>query len=52
MDWETLTFRSTNPVRSLGTYIGIYVDNDFVSAYLLENNNNSTERIYPSKNDA
>lgn len=35
-DWETLTFKSTNPVRSAGTYIGVYIDNDYVSNYILE----------------
>lgn len=49
MDWENLTFTSSNPIRSLGTYIGIYVDNDFVTDYILHSNDAYTERIMPSE---
>lgn len=49
MDWETLTFTSNYPVRSLGTYIGVYVDNDFVSDYLLSENKRYDERLNKSK---
>lgn len=31
MDWETLTFTSSDLVRGNGTYIGIYVDNAYIS---------------------
>lgn len=31
MDWETLTFTSNDLVRGNGTYIGIYVDNAYIS---------------------
>ena len=44
IDWETLTFTSSNPVRALGTFIGVYVDNDFVSNYILRDN-----RLYESR---
>lgn len=49
MDWETLTFTSTNPVRSLGTYIGVYVDNNFIADYLLKDNKRYETRINESK---
>ena len=34
MDWEKRIFTSSNPVRSLATYIGIYMDNNFVNNYI------------------
>ena len=34
-DWETMTFKSTTPVRTNGTYIGVYVDGSFVSDFIL-----------------
>ena len=49
MDWETFTFTSTNPVKSLGTYIGVYVDNNFVADYLLKDNKRYETRINESK---
>lgn len=44
-NWEDLTFESTNPVRSAGTYIGVYVDNDFVADYIMKETNGYTNRI-------
>lgn len=49
MDWESLTFTSTNPVRSLGTYIGVYIDNDFVTDYILKDNKRDSTRITESE---
>lgn len=49
MDWESLTFTSTNPIRALGTYIGVYVDNDFVADYLLNDNDRYETRINKSE---
>lgn len=49
MNWETLTFTSTNPIRSLGTYIGVYVDNNFVADYLLKDNKRYETRVNESK---
>ena len=48
MDWKTLTFTSTNPVRGLGTYIGVYVDNDFIADYILKENNGYKSRLTES----
>lgn len=36
IDWNTMIFESDSPVRSLGTYIGVYVDNNFVNNYITE----------------
>ena len=48
MDWENLIFTSTNPVRAFGTYIGVYVDNDFVADYILKENKGYETRINSS----
>ena len=49
MDWESMTFTSTNPVRALGTYIGVYVDHNFVNDCILKNNERYTSRINESE---
>ena len=36
IDWETMKFTSTNPIRANGTYIGIYIDNAYVSDAILK----------------
>lgn len=33
-DWENLCFDSNTIVRSLGTYIGLYIDNNYVSEFI------------------
>ena len=33
-DWSTLTFTSNDYVRGAGTYIGVYVDNDYISDFI------------------
>lgn len=48
MDWENYKFTSSNPVRSLATYIGIYVNNDFVNNYIMRGNDRDTSRITES----
>ena len=45
MDWETMTFTSTNPVKSLGTYIGVYIDGNFVSDCIMKDNHRQDTRI-------
>ena len=35
MDWQTMTFTSKYPVRSLGTYIGVYLDMEYINNYLI-----------------
>lgn len=33
-NWETLSFTSKDPVRGYGTYIGVYVDNDYLADFI------------------
>lgn len=37
-DWSTQTFTSNNIIRTAGTYIGVYIDNDYVSDFILSKN--------------
>ena len=46
-DWETLTFNSDMIVRSTGTYIGVYVDNNYISNYIT-NESGKHDRIKSS----
>ena len=48
-DWEALKFKSLNPVRSAGTYIGIYVDGNFVSNYITKEKTDKKARVSKSK---
>ena len=47
-DWETLTFTSTDRVRSSGTYIGVYCDKDYINDYILMKNNGYENRLQTS----
>lgn len=47
-DWENLKFESTNPIRSLGTYIGVYVDNDFIADFIMKTSNGYGNRLQES----
>ena len=51
MDWETMTFRSNFPVRSYGTFIGVYLDMEYINNYILcrrdGNNNRLQETMHP-----
>lgn len=46
MDWATMTFTSTDEVTSPGTYIALYVDNDYVASCVLKDS--GSNRIDPS----
>lgn len=48
-DWESLRFTSNSPVRSSGTYIGVYVDNDYISDYILTSTDAYSNRLSSSK---
>ena len=48
MDWDSLTFKSSTPVRNTGTHIGVYIDNDYVSDYILKDTGYEN-RLQPSK---
>lgn len=43
-NWESLTFTSNNPVRAIGTFIGVYIDNDYLSDFILSKNS-TEERV-------
>ena len=35
MNWETMTFVSDHPVRNIGTFIGVYLDMEYINNYIL-----------------
>lgn len=45
MDWDTMVFTSKLPPRSQGTYIGIYVDMEYVNQYIMLTSHGSKNRI-------
>lgn len=47
-DWEALSFDSDMIVRSAGTYIGLYIDNNYVSNFILDKTGKE-DRIKSSK---
>ena len=47
-DWEMLSFDSDMIVRSAGTYIGLYIDNNYVSNFILDKTGKE-DRIKSSK---
>lgn len=49
-DWETMTFHSDTIIRSLGTYIGIYIDNDYLSDFIVNKSDGYENRINKTKN--
>ena len=48
-DWASLSFNGTNPVRTSGTYIGVYIDTDYLSDYVLKKSGYN-DRIKSSDN--
>ena len=48
-DWESLKFTSNIPVRATGTFIGVYLDNDYLNDYVLSKKTETSERV--SKSD-
>lgn len=51
MDWENLKFTSYNPVRGIGTYIGIYVDKAYLNNYIIQKNEANTNRLQAAEKD-
>lgn len=49
MDWGSLTFTSHNPVRSLASYIGIYLDMNYVNTMLANKRGFEKDRVTESK---
>lgn len=50
MDWNTMKFTSKYPVRALGTYIGIYLDMDYINSYIICERTANDNRIQSTKN--
>lgn len=51
MDWENLKFTSYNPVRNIGTFIGIYVDKAYLNNYIMQKNDSMSNRLQPAEKD-
>ena len=49
MDWESLTFTSHYPVRSLASYIGIYLDMNYINTMLMNKREFEKDRVTESK---
>ena len=47
-DWEKLTFNSNTPVRSSGTFIGVYIDKDYINDYILTTTSANKNRVSES----
>ena len=50
-NWETLTFKSTDRVRSVATYIGVYCDKEFLNDFIISKNNADKNRLQSSKKE-
>lgn len=48
-DWSKMTFHSDTIIRSLGTFIAVYIDNDYLSDFMLSKNGEYENRIQKSK---
>ena len=49
MDWNSLIYTSNHPPRSQCTYIGIYVDKEYINQYILLGRDNMENRMQISK---
>lgn len=50
-NWETLSFKSTDRVRSVATYIGVYCDKEFLNDFIIFKNNADKNRLQSSKKE-
>lgn len=48
-NWDELIFTSSDIVRATGTYIGVYVDNNYLSDYIASHSGGYENRIQKSK---
>ena len=48
-DWESLKFISNTPIRATGTFIGVYIDNDYLNDYILTKKTDISERVSKSE---
>lgn len=49
MDWNTMQFTSNNPVKTYGTYIGIYLDLEYINQYVSLERHATQNRIQPTE---
>jgi hypothetical protein len=49
MDWESLTFTSIHPVRNRGTFIGVYLDMEYMNNYILCTKDGNKNRLQHTK---
>jgi len=49
MDWDKIEFRSLYPIRSQGTYIGIYVDMEYVNDFIMLESDGLKNRMQHSE---
>lgn len=45
IDWETKVFTSKHTVRFIGTFIGIYIDSEFVNNFIVREQDQESDRI-------
>ena len=45
MDWATMHFTSNHPIKSQGTYIGIYLDKEYINQYVILDKHANKNRI-------
>jgi len=51
MDWNTMTFISNIPVRALGTYIGVYLDMEYINNYIIDTRDGNKNRMQSTKDE-
>ncbi|MCM1236828.1 MAG: hypothetical protein NC489_42675, partial [Ruminococcus flavefaciens] len=45
IDWETRTFTSKKPVKAVGTFIGVYIDGEFINNFIIRKIDKNKERL-------
>lgn len=50
MNWETMVFTSIHPVRATGTYIGVYLDMEYINNYIICARDGDKNRMQHSQN--
>lgn len=49
MNWETLTFTSINPVKTLSSFVGLYIDMNYVNTQIANRRGFAQDRVTESK---
>lgn len=52
MDWDTMIFTSAHPVRSYGTFIGVYLDTEYINNYIACTRGATDNRLQISQHPA